>query len=220
MLAMRFLNRILGYFFSLLYHNLAWGYDLVAALVSRGRWKDWVRSVLPFISGSCVLELGHGPGHLQLQMANLELLPVGLDESRQMGKLARRRLHRNGYTLNNIVRGRSQALPFLSGSFDTVVATFPSGYLYDPQTIHEVRRCLRIGGVFVFLPAAWITGKGALDRFLAWLFRITGESPSDPVQILHERLEPVFIMAGLKLDFQKISLKNSYVLVVRATTNN
>jgi ubiquinone/menaquinone biosynthesis C-methylase UbiE len=217
---MRFLNRILGYFFSLLYHNLAWGYDLVAAVVSRGRWKNWVRSVLPFITGSCVLELGHGPGHLQLQMANLEMLPVGLDESRQMGKLARLKLRRNSYTLNNLVRGRSQALPFLSGSFDTVVATFPSEYIYDPQTINEVRRCLRIGGAFVFLPAAWITGKGILDRFLAWLFRITGESPSDLVQILHERIEPVFLMAGLKLDFQKIFLKNSYVLIVRATTNN
>jgi ubiquinone/menaquinone biosynthesis C-methylase UbiE len=217
---MRFLNRILGYFFSLLYHNLAWGYDLVAAVVSRGRWKNWVRSVLPFITGSCVLELGHGPGHLQLQMANLEMLPVGLDESRQMGKLARLKLRRNSYTQNNLVRGRSQALPFLSGSFDTVVATFPSEYIYDPQTINEVRRCLRIGGAFVFLPAAWITGKGILDRFLAWLFRITGESPSDLVQILHERIEPVFLMAGLKLDFQKIFLKNSYVLIVRATTNN
>jgi ubiquinone/menaquinone biosynthesis C-methylase UbiE len=217
---MRFLNRILGYFFSLLYHNLAWGYDLVAAVVSWGRWKHWVGSVLPFITGSCVLELGHGPGHLQLQMANLEMLPVGLDESRQMGILARLKLRRNSYTLNNLVRGRSQALPFLSGSFDTVVATFPAEYIYDPQTITEVRRCLRIGGAFVFLPAAWITGKSTLDRFLAWLFRITGESPSDLVQILHERIEPVFLMAGLKLDFQKIFLKNSYVLIIRATTNN
>ena len=56
---------LLRFFFYLLYHSFAFAYDLVAASVSLGRWKDWVLSVVPFIEGNRVLEIGHGPGHLQ-----------------------------------------------------------------------------------------------------------------------------------------------------------
>ena len=55
------LTRFLGFFFHLLYHPFAWAYDLIAWTVSLGRWKDWVESVVPFIKGMRVLELGHGP---------------------------------------------------------------------------------------------------------------------------------------------------------------
>ncbi|NMC80811.1 MAG: hypothetical protein GYA59_15725, partial [Chloroflexi bacterium] len=36
-------------FFDLLYHSFAWTYDGVAAVVSLGRWKGWVYSVIPFL---------------------------------------------------------------------------------------------------------------------------------------------------------------------------
>ena len=53
-------------FFAGLYTQMAWTYDLVAAVVSVGMWTSWVRSTLTYLNGPQVLELGHGPGHLQI----------------------------------------------------------------------------------------------------------------------------------------------------------
>ena len=69
----RLLGWFLRFFFHLLYHQFAWTYDWVAAGVSLGRWNEWVRSILPYMQEGRILELGHGPGHLQA-----ELLKTGL----------------------------------------------------------------------------------------------------------------------------------------------
>ena len=61
----RFLLFILRTFFKLLYHQFSWTYDWVASIVSLGEWQNWVSSVLPYIIGPNVLEIGFGPGHLQ-----------------------------------------------------------------------------------------------------------------------------------------------------------
>ena len=61
---MNLIQRFMRFFFHLLYHPFAFTYDLVAATVSFGDWKNWVYSILPFINGTRILELGHGPGHL------------------------------------------------------------------------------------------------------------------------------------------------------------
>src|SRR5689334_21291852 len=60
-----FMRALLHIFFYLLYHPFAAAYDLVASTVSLGRWKDWILSVIPFLEGNQILEIGHGPGHLQ-----------------------------------------------------------------------------------------------------------------------------------------------------------
>src|SRR5512139_2335915 len=88
------MKTLLRLFFRLLYHEFAFTYDLVAATVSFNRWKDWVMSALPFIEGRRVLEIGHGPGHLQRVLLSRGLVAVGIDESAQMGRLAQRNLRR------------------------------------------------------------------------------------------------------------------------------
>ncbi|HRJ76215.1 MAG TPA: hypothetical protein PLX90_09465, partial [Anaerolineales bacterium] len=75
------MRRFMRIFFYLLYHPFAFAYDFVAAFVSFGQWKNWGRSILPFISGTHILELGHGPGHLQRFLLNANLTLFGLDES-------------------------------------------------------------------------------------------------------------------------------------------
>lgn len=39
-------------FFHLLYHPFAFTYDLVAAVVSFGQWKNWGQSILPLLMDS------------------------------------------------------------------------------------------------------------------------------------------------------------------------
>lgn len=206
------ITRFLRLFFQWLYHPLAFTYDLVAATVSFGHWNDWVREVLPHVRGTRVLEVGHGPGHLQRSLLDLGLAPVGLDESAQMGRLARARLIKNGYAKINLVRGVTQSLPFPNGYFDTVLSTFPSEYLFDPQTLSDVWRILDNGGRFVVLPAAW-----PRNPLLGWLFRVTGQSPAETLEIIQERLKSPCIETGFNVEIQTLDVQSGLLLIVIAT---
>ena len=221
---------LLRFFFRLLYHQFAFTYDLVAATVSMGRWKDWVLSVLPFIEGNRILEIGHGPGHLQRALLDHNMLAFGIDESPQMGRLAKHNLMRffrskaagprspvSDYTQINLTRGISQHLPFPPESFDTLVATFPAEYIFDPRTLVEAQRVLTANGRFVILPGATIMGRGVLDRAMALLFRITGQTPPDLSEILHERSKQLFAAAGLHVVVRELNIRSSLVFILVAT---
>ena len=125
-------------------------------------------SVVPFIEGNRILEIGHGPGHLQRILLSREQITVAIDESAQMGYLAKC----NTDGLARLTRGLAQHLPFPNETFDTIVSTFPADYINDALTLAEVKRCLLNCGRFIILPVAW-----PKNPFLDWLYRVTGESP-------------------------------------------
>jgi SAM-dependent methyltransferase len=202
--------------FYLLYHQFAWTYDFVAAAVSLGRWNDWVYSSLPYLDGR-ILEIGYGPGLLQLSLHEKGLSVFGLDESRQMARQASHRLRKKGFP-SNLSRGCAQHLPFPKNVFDTVVATFPSEYIFDPQTLREIHRMLVTGGELVIVPMAWITGRRPLERLAAWLFRVTGEAPGRPGTI-STAMRNRFARAGFEVRSELISMRGSQVLVVIATSS-
>lgn len=198
---------MLRVFFHMLYHPFAFSYDLVAAAVSFGRWKDWVFSIVPFIEGTRILELGHGPGHLQRLLCSRNLTAFGLDESAQMGLLAKGRLGADA----RLARGLAQSLPFKQASFDSVVATFPTEYIFSSETLLEVRRVLGDRGRLVVLPGAW-----PADGFLQWLYRVTGESPAALDEVLKKKFEEPFIKAGFRVNSNILHTFNSTLLVIIA----
>jgi ubiquinone/menaquinone biosynthesis C-methylase UbiE len=199
-------------FFRLLYHSFAWTYDAVAWIVSLGRWTTWIRSVIPFIQGTKVLEVGHGPGHLQVELARKGILSFGLDESRQMGRQAFHRIKK--VIQPKLTRGSAENLPFPDSSFTTVMSTFPTEYIVLPATLNEITRVLEPGGQLVILLAAWITGKNWLEKAAAFLFKITGQVPSagDHFQNI---LQP-FLSAGYLSRLEWIDQKSSRLLLVIA----
>lgn len=216
MLSVNIIRRFMRFFFYLLYHPFAWSYDFVAWTVSLGRWNDWVRTVIPFTEGKQILELGHGPGHLQRALLDLGLRPAGLDESRQMGLLAKTRLSHDGYMQSRLIRGLGQDLPFPDEAFDTVVATFPTEFIFEEGTLAEVRRTLKNGGKLIVLPVAWLTGAGRLDRFAAWLFRVTGQAPASLSREATNRMLEPFIQAGFQVESAQLEVKSSTLLIVIA----
>jgi ubiquinone/menaquinone biosynthesis C-methylase UbiE len=199
------------FFFRLLYNEFAWTYDLVAWAVSLGQWRAWGRTAIPYLRGGRVLELAHGPGHLLAAMAGRGLAPVGLDLSPSMGRLARRRLTKNGSLTVPLVHARAQALPFRASCFDSVVATFPAEFILAPDTLQETARVLAPGGRWVIVPGAILSGRDPLSRFIWWLYRITGQGdlPIDRGKALLER-------AGFSVDARWEEAKHSQVLVVTA----
>lgn len=204
---------LLRLFFRLLYHPMAWSYDLVAAVVSLGHWKEWVKRALPLLEGPRVLELGFGPGHMQGYLKTAGLAPFGLDESRQMAHQARQRLLRQRQT-PRLARGLAQHLPFASGTFDSVVATFPTLYIVDPQTLAEIRRVLAPGGRLVVLTTAWITGHSLPERVLHWLYNITGKSPPENARL--ENIVDPFTQAGFQASIRFVEPKGSRLMFVVA----
>lgn len=208
---MQFVKAFLRLFFKLLYHQFAFTYDLVAAAVSFNRWKDWVECVIPFIEGSRVLELGHGPGHLQRFLLSRGLNAVAIDESPEMGNLARR----NTRSSARLARGLAQMLPFHDGSFDSIVSTFPTEYIFDPRTLGEARRCLVHGGRLIALPVAM-----PKNRFLVWLYKFTGESPGEAEDIIRRRLMGPFAKAGFETEIYIHDERSSRLFIVLARRNH
>ena len=205
---MNLLQRFMRVFFNLLYHPFAFTYDLVAAVVSFGKWKDWVFSILPFIEGTRILEIGHGPGHLQRILLDLKLDPVAMDESAPMGILAKRRLGNS----HRLTRALAQKIPFASETFDSVVSTFPSEYIFDMQTLSEAHRVLRSSGRLIVLLAAW-----PRNPLLAWLFKVTGQSPSDAYESIKSKTNEFLARTEFnKLEVQIVEVKSGNLLVVVA----
>jgi ubiquinone/menaquinone biosynthesis C-methylase UbiE len=208
------ISKFMRLFFHLLYHPLAWTYDFVASTVSVGSWKSWVLSSLSYLPGPRVLELGHGPGHLQVALAEKHLQAFGLDASPQMSRIASQRLKKNMVSFR-LVRAQAQSAPFPSSWFDQVVATFPSEYIFNPETLQEVHRLLKPGGIAVILPQARITGHGVLHRCAAWLFRLTGQT--QPVlDIWRDHVQKPFQHLGMETTLDEIQLPGSVIQVILA----
>lgn len=201
-------------FFRLLYHSFAWSYDRVAAFVSLGRWTGWIEAIVPLLSGSKILELGFGPGHLQLYLHQNGLLAYGLDESHQMNRQAQRRIRKFGGTAR-LSRGRSQNLPYPAQSFACVTATFPTPYITDPATLGEVWRVLVPGGRLVVLMAAWITGRSLSERLLQTLFKVTAQVPPEDTPFT-EFLAP-YQSAGFSAQIRFIERPGSRLMVILAS---
>lgn len=128
-----------------LYHELAWSYDLVSWLVSLGRWDGWRRAALRFVRGDRVLEVGFGTGDLLPLLAVKAERALGLEASPAMHRIAARKLERRHVKLPRI-QGLAQRLPFADESIDSIVCTFPAGYILDPAVHAEFARVLRRGG--------------------------------------------------------------------------
>lgn len=205
------MRRFMHFFFYHFYHALAWMYDAVAATVSLGRWKDWGRTALAFVQGERVLELGFGPGHLQVEIYRAGRQAFGLDESRQMTRQARHHLMRHGAPLR-LVRGYTQHLPFASEVFDSVVSTFPSEYIADPQTLRETGRVLKRKGRLVIVPMAWMGANSLPERAMRWLFRITGQDDEG----LEERIAAFLAEHGFRAVCSRVEVRHSMVLVIVA----
>ena len=199
--------------FYLLYHQFAWTYDFVAAVVSLGHWQDWVRSALPYLDGR-VLEIGFGPGHLQKALISKRFSSFGLDESPHMARQTSRRLRKQGAD-SCLSIGYAQHTPFPTETFDSVVATFPSEYIFDPQTLREIWRVLTTTGRLIILPVAWITGARPMERLAAWLFRISGVAPGRPGAI-STVISDQFSQLGFKVRSEIVELISSQVLVILA----
>jgi ubiquinone/menaquinone biosynthesis C-methylase UbiE len=197
--------------FHLLYNQLAFSYDLVAGLVSFGQWAAWRRTASLFLQAGPTLELGHGTGGLLADLTAAGLAPVGLDVSPEMGRLARGQLLRGNQPLR-LVRARAQFLPFPQASFVNVIATFPTEFILEPETLASVHRVLRSDGRLIIVVMGYLQGPGPLQRLVNWAYRVTGQRhipEPDPLDTLAQ--------AGFSASWQDAARAGARALLLVAT---
>jgi len=177
---------IIKFGFHLLYHQLAWTYEAVAWLVSLGQWAAWRRLTLLHLQPGPTLELAYGTGRLHADLHQAGRQPIGIDLSPYMARQAGRWLTQQGLE-PTLCRGNVQTLPFPSGHFANVVATFPTDYIIEADTLAEVHRTLRPGGRLIVVAQGMLRGPWPLRPFIDWLYKITGQRnipPEKPLKLL------------------------------------
>ncbi len=152
--------------FETLYKN-RYLYRFASTVPFAGQWRVWQRLVLPRIHGVDVLELGCGLGDLFIDMLEAGHTCRAIEHSPQMVAAARDNLQkRKPRQASWIMQGKAQHLPFSNASFDTVVSTFPSEYIYDPDTLAEVARVLRPGGRVIVIEGSNLLPVGFVQSLL------------------------------------------------------
>jgi ubiquinone/menaquinone biosynthesis C-methylase UbiE len=222
--------RLVKFGFRLLYNELAFTYDWVSTLVSLGQWRSWQRAGLKQLGvkpGTWVLEIAHGTGDSQLDLLDAGYRTLGCDLSPQMGRIARRKLQHHG-KVARLTRSKAQQLPFANNTFDAVICTFPTPFVFERETLREAHRVLKPGGRFVVVLNGVLTGKGLLTRLLEALYRITGQRPPEyqakdhraPDSPMMQQIIQRFEAAGFSAVWIQESCGDSYAQLIAATTIN
>jgi ubiquinone/menaquinone biosynthesis C-methylase UbiE len=218
-------RRLIGFGFRLLYHEMAWSYDWVSQVVSGGEWRAWMRCALQVTrpqAGERVIEIAHGTGVLQADLAALGCEAFGVDFSPQMGLLARNRTNVAGFAAR-LVRAKAQALPVRASTFDVLICTFPSAFVLELETLREFRRVLKGDGRGVVVLHGALTRGGWWMRAMDGLFRGTGqgkvlvdEMPSQ--EALSAQYQPflaLFAAAGLDAVMVAVPTSRGFAVTVQ-----
>jgi SAM-dependent methyltransferase len=146
--------RVVRGLFELLYRNsvLFW---LASTLPFAGQWRHWQRLVIPRLVGKRVLEIGCGIGTLLLDLVQAGYTCSAIERSPQMLAATRARLKRHGLLdAVSLQQGIAQELPYADASFDSVVSTFPTDYIFDPLTLGQIGRVLTPDGRLIVVLGA------------------------------------------------------------------
>lgn len=204
------IRRFMAWFFERLYTRWAWAYELVAAAVSFNRWWDWARAASTPLPSGNLLELGFGTGRLLAEQSKRRTV-VGVDQSAEMARLARKRVARAGRRAL-VIRARANALPFPDDTFDGAYSSFPSEFAFQEDTFRSLRRVLRPGSEYSMVVMALISGSGLAERALRWLFQVTGQAgPLDPV--FWQKHIPA---QDLQVTVQTLDIRGAKVVRIRA----
>jgi ubiquinone/menaquinone biosynthesis C-methylase UbiE len=169
--------KLIRFGFRLLYNEMAFTYDAVSTVVSLGAWRCWQQAALTYLeakSNDTILELAHGTGNLQLDLLKAGYQTIGYDLSPYMGRIAQAKLQRQGVTVW-LVQGKAQQLPFPANTFQAVISTFPTDFIFAPETLREINRILCDDGQLIIVPNGVLTGGGIVEAGMEWLYRITGQ---------------------------------------------
>ena len=149
-------------------------------------------------SGSKVLDIGSGPGHIANHLAKLGASVTGVDFSPQMVAVAKKK-----YPQIAFEQADAEDLPFEAGSFDAVVANYVVHHLARPERVFsEIYRVLKPGGRFAFAVWGPPEEQSSIGAFFGAVeaHHDLAELPHGPLFGIVDRdvYEPMLAKAGLE----------------------
>jgi hypothetical protein len=99
-------------------------------------------------------------------------------------------------------------LPFPNGIFSGAVSTFPAGFIFQHDTLEEVRRVLLPGGRFVIVPGATFRTEGISTGTVRFAYRVTGQSETST-----DTVQPLFERAGYTFEAHTVQTNRANVTV-------
>ncbi len=174
-----------------LYGPCAWAYDSVAWLVSFGCWSRWRFDILAYVKSGRILEIGFGTGELLMALVARGHEIIGLELSPNMHKVTDEKLQRKNVDVVRL-RGRAEAIPLKSDTFDTVISTFPSNYIFNEASLREIKRVLNREGRCLVLGLG-VRFESGLKRWLTSLWM--SKHLENLIQVFMQRTEKMGLRA-------------------------
>ena len=158
-------------------------------------------------SGSNVLEIGSGPGHIAHALTETGARVTGVDFSAQMVTVAQCR-----YPDITFKEANAEQLPFPPDTFDAVVSNFVVHHLARPTVVfQEICRVLKPGGRFAFVVFGAPEAQSSLGAFFMAVeaHHSLEALPHGPLFGVTDRdvYEPMIAAAGLadlQLDLREV----------------
>ena len=160
---------------------------------SRRLRAEWI----PLASGR-VLEIGIGSG-LNLPFYSPAVREVfGVDPSRELERLARKRVRGNSFPVEYLLQPADERLPLEDEAFDTVVVTWSLCSIPNPaKALQEARRVLKAGGGLIFLEHGLAPEESVRtwqERLTPWWKRVAGGCH------LNRKIDDLVASAGFDID--------------------
>lgn len=153
-----------------------------------------------------VAEIGVGTGRIARPLSERGPRVIGVDLSRAM-MTQLRRLAVPGAPRVDLVQGEAARLPLASGRLDAVVAVHVFHLISDwRQALAEVRRVLRVGGVFLSGYERRPADSPSSQLFERWrsLLRERGCDPQAPGALDYEHLRAWLTASGAEMDEARV----------------
>lgn len=136
--------------------DVARGFNQVATMPQMRLLRWFVaRRAIQLIPQGTAVDLGSGPGHLVIELAQMapQLNVTGMDVADEMLLEAEHHARRSGLDGRvSFRKGDVVQIPFPDGSLDLVVSTLSLHHWSDPITVlDEIGRALRPGGAFLIV---------------------------------------------------------------------
>ena len=151
-------------------------YDFLNRLLSVGQDRSWRKRAINRLAlepGERILDIATGTGDMALEIAsrNLSVQISGIDFSRRMLDLGRKKIKENGYDHDvSFQIGSAECLPFADDSFHGAVCAFGIRNFADVKLgLREFHRILKPGGRAVILEFSKPTNR-VLKSVYNWYF--------------------------------------------------
>jgi ubiquinone/menaquinone biosynthesis C-methylase UbiE len=169
--------------FQLYYNLIAKSYDWCVKTLPF--WKRWLRSVLPFVKGENVLEVGFGTGYLLILLAE-KYTTTGIDLNEKMLEITKQNLQKaNQHAI--VLRADATKMPFDNGSFETVVATMSFPAIADIENaVREIRRILKPNGRLLIVTVNYPQDKNRIGNLIIRFWKLSGEVVRDVSTLLSQ----------------------------------